>query len=261
MHYISENLKTLRKERGWTQSDFAKQLGVKRSLIGAYEEGRADPRISFLQLICDKFDLTMDKLISSPLEAGDRPAVDIKGTSLRVLPITIDKEKKGEMATLVPVQAAAGYMTGYGDVEYIESLPAFELPFPELPKGRTYRIFQIRGESMLPIPPKTYIICSYVMDWTTIRNDKCYVILSKSEGIVFKRVLNNLSLGYLTLKSDNPEFETYDLPLEEVMEVWLAEGMASIGLNEKAHQGSPAVVLQELGEIRKKLSELENKIG
>lgn len=261
MHYIAENLKALRKEKGWTQSEFARQLGVKRSLIGAYEEGRADPRISFLQLICEKFGLTMDKLITRPIgEQSGNPVTDVRGSSLRVLPITIDREKKAEMAALVPVQAAAGYMTGYGDVEYIESLPVFDLPFPELTRGRTYRLFQIRGESMLPIPPKSYIICSYVMDWTSIRNDQCYVILGKSEGIVFKRVLNNLALGYLTLKSDNPEFETYNLPVEEILEVWQAEGSVYLGTDHKEYIASPNAVMAELGEIRKRLDELGSRI-
>jgi len=262
MHYIAENLKALRKEKGWTQSEFARQLGVKRSLIGAYEEGRADPRISFLQLVCDKFGLSLDKLISQPLdEQREKMLPDFKGASLRVLPITIDREKKAEMAILVPVKAAAGYMTGYGDVEYMESLPAFDLPFPELPRGRTYRIFQIQGESMLPIPSKSYIICSYILDWTSIRNDQCYIVLSKNEGIVFKRVLNNLALGYLTLKSDNPEFETYNLPAEEILEVWQAEGMAHIGMDYREQSAAPGALLHELNEIKQKLNELGSRIN
>ncbi|HAQ71260.1 MAG TPA: XRE family transcriptional regulator, partial [Flavobacteriales bacterium] len=41
MHFIPFNLKFLRKQKNWTQEEFARHLGVKRSLIGAYEEGRA----------------------------------------------------------------------------------------------------------------------------------------------------------------------------------------------------------------------------
>ena len=42
------NLKYLRKLRGWTQEEFAAKLDIKRSLLGAYEEERAEPRIDVL---------------------------------------------------------------------------------------------------------------------------------------------------------------------------------------------------------------------
>lgn len=261
MHHIPENLKALRKQKGWTQSELAKQLGVKRSLIGAYEEGRADPRISFLQLICDKFGLSLDDLITRPIGDETSGSVDLTGRSLRILPITLDKETENETATLVPVKAAAGYLNGYGDVEYIERLPSFALPFPELPKGRTYRIFQIKGDSMLPIPSESYIISNYLMDWTDIRNDACYVVVSKSEGIVFKRVLNNLHQGFLTLKSDNPDYDSYDVPVDDILEVWSAVGTANMKLESMENANLTKALAKELSAVYQKLEQLEKKLS
>ncbi|HEY1021913.1 MAG TPA: helix-turn-helix transcriptional regulator, partial [Flavisolibacter sp.] len=45
MSFANKNLKYLRKLRGWTQEEFAQKLRIKRSLLGAYEEERAEPRI------------------------------------------------------------------------------------------------------------------------------------------------------------------------------------------------------------------------
>lgn len=36
---------TLRKEKGWSQGDLAKQSGVSREMIGKYERGEAVPSI------------------------------------------------------------------------------------------------------------------------------------------------------------------------------------------------------------------------
>ncbi|MFZ1259001.1 MAG: helix-turn-helix transcriptional regulator, partial [Chitinophagaceae bacterium] len=44
MAVSNQNLKYLRKLRGWTQEEFANKLRIKRSLLGAYEEERAEPR-------------------------------------------------------------------------------------------------------------------------------------------------------------------------------------------------------------------------
>ena len=58
MAIANKNLKYLRKLRGWTQEEFAKKLRIKRSLLGAYEEERADPRMEVLEVIADMFKLT-----------------------------------------------------------------------------------------------------------------------------------------------------------------------------------------------------------
>ena len=62
MSVAGQNLKYLRKLRGWTQEEFAAKLGIKRSLLGAYEEERAVPRLEVLETIGDMFKLTLDEL-------------------------------------------------------------------------------------------------------------------------------------------------------------------------------------------------------
>ena len=55
MSTANQNLKYLRKLRGWTQQEFADKLRIKRSLLGAYEEERAKPHLDVLETICDIF--------------------------------------------------------------------------------------------------------------------------------------------------------------------------------------------------------------
>jgi transcriptional regulator with XRE-family HTH domain len=63
MSFANKNLKYLRKLRGWTQEEFSQKLGIKRSLLGAYEEERAEPRIEILETVADMFKLTLDDLL------------------------------------------------------------------------------------------------------------------------------------------------------------------------------------------------------
>ena len=76
MSLISENLKHLRKKLGLTQEQMAEQLGIKRSLLGAYEEGRADPRISNLLKFAEIFSLPVDQLISIDLTNSNGEAIE-----------------------------------------------------------------------------------------------------------------------------------------------------------------------------------------
>ena len=66
----NKNLKYLRKLRGWTQEEFAQKLRIKRSLLGAYEEERADPRMEVLEVVADMFKLSLDELLRKDLAEG-----------------------------------------------------------------------------------------------------------------------------------------------------------------------------------------------
>ena len=61
---VNENIRFLRKKRGWTQEMFSKKIGIKRSLVGAYEEGRSDPRLNNLLKICDIFNISLDNILN-----------------------------------------------------------------------------------------------------------------------------------------------------------------------------------------------------
>lgn len=227
---LSQNIKYLRKQAGLTQSDLAERLGLKRPVIGAYEEGRAEPRLQTLQHMSAFFEVSVDALLSTDLSTGEYRA-DPSGKSLRVLPIAMDASGERERATLVPVKAAAGYLNGFGDMDYIGSLPSFPIPFPELPADRTYRVFQIEGESMLPIPPGAYMISEYVQDWDTLKTDERYIFLTKDEGVVFKRVRTHAHNRTYELISDNPDFKPYFIKQSQVLEVWKVRGMMSFDLD------------------------------
>ncbi|MEJ0081377.1 MAG: helix-turn-helix transcriptional regulator [Puia sp.] len=68
MSIAAQNLKYLRKLRGWTQEEFASKLKIKRSLLGAYEEERAEPRLEVLELVSDMFRLSLDELLRKKMQ-------------------------------------------------------------------------------------------------------------------------------------------------------------------------------------------------
>lgn len=235
MEYIGQNIKYLRKLKGLTQDELAKNIGVNRAMIGSYEENRAAPKLSVLQDISYFFDISIDALVKQKLwqESNNGILSDfISGDKLRIISTVVDKDDK-ELITNVPIQASAGYTIGYSDPTYIEELPHFSLPLTELSKERTYRVFQIKGDSMEPIKSGSYIICEYLANWEEIYDGKPYILISRNDGIVYKRLYNKINeTGEIILKSDNPEYDPYTLKAEEVFEVWKALGFISFSLPE-----------------------------
>src|ERR1700761_166030 len=68
MATISSNIKFLRKKKGLTQQQFADQVGIKRSLVGAYEEERAEPKYELLKTIALFFDISIDDFINEKID-------------------------------------------------------------------------------------------------------------------------------------------------------------------------------------------------
>ena len=76
---VSFNIKHLRKKLGLTQEAFAEKVGVKRSLIGAYEESRAQPRPGVLNAMSVLFGVDGNKLLHTDLTEGSLAAQGITG--------------------------------------------------------------------------------------------------------------------------------------------------------------------------------------
>ncbi len=174
---INDNIRSLRKQHHWTQDQFAQQLNIKRSLVGAYEEGRAEPRLELLQRMADVFKISVDQLIGGQVPGASEGTSYTRGKDIRI--ITIDSEQKDNIE-LVPHKAAAGYLNGYADAEFVKELPKFKLPV--LSTG-SYRAFEISGDSMLPILPGTIVIGEYVEDLRDLKNGKTYVLVTNRKEL------------------------------------------------------------------------------
>lgn len=59
-----ENLKTARKFSGLTQKQVADKLGVVESCYANWEQGRTEPNIEMLRLLCSLFKISLDELIN-----------------------------------------------------------------------------------------------------------------------------------------------------------------------------------------------------
>jgi transcriptional regulator with XRE-family HTH domain len=218
MSIAAQNLKYLRKLRGWTQEEFATKLKIKRSLLGAYEEERAEPRLEVLELVSDMFRLSLDELLRKKMQdaKGSNYLAKRRAQKLAVLPNSIQ---------LVPVKAAAGYLAGYGDPEFLDELNTFTLP---MLAGGNYRAFEIVGDSMLPTPSGSVIVAEKIDNLESVKSNLTYIVVSRNEGIVYKRVMKNNKLkNKITLISDNTVFQPYTVNAEDVLEIWKAEMVLS----------------------------------
>ncbi|MBR9844627.1 MAG: transcriptional regulator [Algicola sp.] len=242
---------------------FSKRIGVTGTTIDSIVNGRPQkdgsrkktkPGYDVLLAIINTFDINPDYLFgkSDVMLRSDITSIPTYSGMPQVISTTIEGN---ENVVLVSTKARAGYLNGYGDPDFIETLPSFKMPL--LTNG-TFRCFEVQGHSMV----QTFyngdlVFGKYVETISDIKDNQVYVIISKHDGVVLKRVINH-SEGdkKLILKSDNKDgnYPDYELATEDIMEVWQVTMYAS------KHISPPIDMFDKLQELESKIFNIEHKI-
>lgn len=232
-------------------------MEIKRASVGAYEEDRAEPKYELLKKIAEFYELSMDELANDEINEKWKPTPRSNASNLRVLSVTVDGNDR-ENIELVPVKASAGYLNGYGDPEYVAELPKFSLPM--FNQG-SYRAFEIKGDSMLPLPSGSIIIGEYVENWHDIKAGQTYIIVSKEDGVVYKRVAFKFKEDKgLKLVSDNRNYDPYWVESNDIIEVWKAKAYISTEMPEPNPEPTMETLTAMMSQMQKTInSVVDNK--
>ena len=260
------NLKFLRKKAGKTQDALSSEVSIGRTTIANYEAAISEPNLETLLTFSNYFGVTLDELLSKNLTAESksndkdlmlRAAYSRKNHAFSGVPRVIAVDNSGnDNIIYVPVKARAGYLLGYGDAEFMETLPTFRLPGLN---NSTYRMFEVEGPSMAPnVLNGDRIIGEWVDGLDKIRDNRVYVIVHTG-GVAVKRVINRLAeRGKLYLKSDTiahrHEFPTVEIDPEDVKEVWYGRMKISSDFSE------PAEVYHRLADLEMDVMEMKRKM-
>ena len=191
MSAIQKNIQFIRTQKSLSQSQFGDDIGWTKSQVGAYEEDRASLSIEKLIQLSDYSKIPVDILIRHDLKkSGSSSFIEI-GNQRVLFPIMVDSDNEN-LIEVVPIKASAGYLSGYDDPEYIEQLQKIKLPF--LPTGK-HRAFPIKGDSMLPMKDGAFVIGRFVENRSDIKTGKTYILLTQNDGMVYKRVMNNIDFN------------------------------------------------------------------
>lgn len=264
MHFAS-NLKFLRKKSGKTQDALSAEVGIGRTTIANYESGISEPNLEMLVSFAKYFGVSTDELLSknvekdgiSDLKQNAKVVALYQGQAQNVPQVvTVDREGNDNII-YVPVKARAGYLLGYGDPEFMETLPTFRLPGLS---NATYRMFEVDGPSMAPnIMSGDRIIGEWIERLDDIRDNRVHVVVHKG-GVTVKRVLNRIKeRGKLYLKSDTvvhrADYPTMEIDPEDVSEIWYGRLKLSSDFSE------PSEVYHRLADLEVDIMEMKRKLS
>jgi transcriptional regulator with XRE-family HTH domain len=223
------------------KAKLAKKLGYSRASISEMLKSPGDPPLTYIKAMSELIGVSVETLLSK----DSTVQVNVKNQSVflghvnepeehyekyfkaeAVRPITVVVDRSGkELISYVPVKAQAGYRRGFGDPQFVETLPAFNLP---INISGTHRMFQVDGASMRQLGggglnDGDIVIAQYVEDIFTVKDGRVYVVVT-TEGVIVKRCINRLATAdkVLVANSDNKsgEFAAIILHPSDILEVW-----------------------------------------
>ena len=248
---IADNLKYLRKKRKISQQELSETFGIARTTLGDYERGKTEPNLDMLVKFAQFYEVKIDDLIQTNL--SHRELEIIKNRDLRVLAISVDKDER-EQVELVETKAEAGYLESFSDPEYIKDLP--KISFPNMPSG-TFRGFEIHGDSMLPMESGSIVIASYVERLDEVKEGRTYIVVSKDDGLVYKRVRKQEDKNALILVSDNEQYLPYEIDYDNIAELWQYYAHLSFSDSKATFN---YLLEEKLTDIQRKVSEIRDAV-
>lgn len=250
MSVFAGNLRYLRAKSKKSQQGVAEDLNISRGQYQKYEDGVSEAPYQILIRMSAYYHVTTDLLLTVELTKVSLDGIIEMGNNRMLLPIAVDESGENRIE-LISHKAKAGYLSGYGQMEFIDSLPYVAMPFLGREK---HRAFPIEGDSMPPYNDKTFIIGRYVEQLTDIVDGRTYIILEKTEGIVYKRLYRKNKRTFIA-KSDNSAYRPYEIDSREILEVW----EFACGVNLKEYK--PGAYTMPSGNMEVLLEEIRREVG
>ncbi len=251
---LAQRIKILRKELGLNQTEFAQRIGITQTSLSQIEGEKNGISYDVYKSIISEFKVDpmwlMDG-VGTMFASSSSDFSSAQSDKRNVVPLVVQVgSDEEENIVMVDKKAAAGYLQHQQDPEFIAKLPSFRLPGY---RGKTFRAFEINGDSMLPgIVSGDMIVGSYVESLADIKSGNVYIVVTHDGSIVAKRV-SFLGNDTYELKSDNSVYEAYAVKAEDIAQVWKAESRITRELPAPHNT-------EKLSDLEQRLLDLERKM-
>ena len=189
----------------------AKATGITEATIGNYRRRKTRPTLANARILTRFF----NEASSNPIE-----------NNASVLP-----DANFMLVPMVSKYAYAGYLAGYGDEEYVDTLPKMPFYIPEDQTARgEYIAIEVKGDSMDDGSPESILDGDILLCRRISRglwcNSKLHIkrwnfLIQTDEGILVKRIINHdIEEGTITIHSLNDMYPDRMLDLREVKQIF-----------------------------------------
>jgi len=216
MSFFGKNIKKIRGVKGMSQQAFAELFDLKRPTLGAYEEGRSEPKIETIIRIANYFSISVDDLLVAELTVNK--LLKFKGD------LTLEAEKvEKELFATVPCiteKNSADYLKYYAKANFIADLPVLQLPINTEKRFRAYTVANLEMTNHdKGLFPKDIVIGEFVpLDVVKKLNNGELALVLVEDELVLRRLY--VTKNEVVLRADHKNIEDKYYKLKAIKELW-----------------------------------------
>ena len=220
MSFFGRNIKKIRGVKGLSQKAFAELFDLKRPTLGAYEEGRSEPKIETIIKIANYFSITIDSMLTSDLTVNE--LLRFK-EDLIVEPDAITEN----VLTRIPMISGEHkklYLQYHNNSKFIGDLPSVLLPIEQTKELRAFVVNNLEMTSNdKGLYPKDVVFGEKIIINKIDEINEGEVVLVVSEDDIILRKLFITDKDFLVLKAAHKNIEDKIVAKEAVKEIWLVK--------------------------------------
>lgn len=196
------------------QAKFEKSIGVSNGFVNNIRSSIQPERLQKIAQLYPELNIAW-------LMVGDLGGKMLKEETEK--PERVTRARDDHRLPLIPFEAVAGH----GDPVYEDERVEDYYTVSEF-KDSDFMI-RVKGDSMSPhFVGGDLLACKRITTAYFFQFGRCYVILTRSQGAMVKRVQPSEREGYIKCVSDNPKYAPFDVPMDDVISVALVNGSISL---------------------------------
>lgn len=259
--YVGENIRKIRQLKKISQADFAKIFDLARPSVGAYEEGRSEPKIDTLIRIAAYFKISIDVLLTHKMTTNEI-------FNLNKVNEKLDRVHKKEQTdttrkfnsyyppiSYVAAKRSIDYIINIDSNKYINDLPTVNLPTASKKK---LRAFEIHGGEMEYHQQGLHhgdLLVGETLVFSDVQHHAKEIIVVITDENIFIRRLKEFSPKNIVLSSDDPNYEDLVIDVKKIKEYWLIIASYSTYLN------APTLLEERVLKLENEISSLKKNSG
>lgn len=216
MTYFGKNIKKIRGVKNLSQQAFADLFDLKRGTLGAYEEGRSEPKIETLLKITKHFQITLEDILTRELKVNE--LLQFKDDLL--FQSKISWEENFTSIPCITKSQLKNYPSYFNKAHYIKDLPNITLPTNSSKDLRALVISSLEMNNYgQGFSPKDIIIGEEMaIENMMKKNHEFLAFVILEDEILFRNII--IQEEKVKLCAFHPSVDDLLLEKDQIFEVW-----------------------------------------
>ncbi|MEM7108511.1 MAG: LexA family transcriptional regulator [Bacteroidota bacterium] len=258
MSQIGQNIRKIRSAKKLSQTQFAELFDLTRGSVGAYEEGRAEPKIDTIIQIANYFSVSIDLLLNKEMTVNDLFHLDVfrkKLNEAHSFDTKVSAPSAPNGVEYITIKNQLEYVVNNTNKDFIANLPKVGFPVNREKPAKQLQAFELGNSEMEynqnGLHHGDILLAEKISESKNLSKGNVYVVVDES-GICIRRLKSKYKSS-LIFSSDNPNYADRHFSVEDIYELWQVLGFYSTYLN------PPKLIDNKVLEFEKRIELLEKQ--